>query len=440
MLNLLLFVFCLLGGGLLALFSNPAFAFVLYEVVYFFNPSNRWWGYMVPDISYSFFTVVLMLTVLLANFGKLNKNKLFAAPQIKWIYFILLLYVVAGFYAVFPEWHQESTIYFLKLVIIISVAYKLINSERDLNLALWGYIFGSFYIGFLTYQVGRGSMGRVEGIGTVDALNSNSIAAAIAPSLILCLYYYWNSSNLKIKLLFALAGIFIANALVLINSRGAFLGAACGLAYFMFFMYFSPLQKRFQKTTVISLIIVGLSGVFYLADDSFIARMGSISNTKVDVAKESGTTRTEYWKAAWNLAKDYPLGTGSRGFEYYAPIYIAEGVNTGKSRHRAVHSTWFEALSEVGYLGFFALIMMLYASFKATKKCKELLRKQNDINNYFKILALEAALISFMVSMTFINRFRAEVFYWLILFTACAYNIYVLKKDHSKKIAIDKRL
>jgi len=35
-------------------------------------------------------------------------------------------------------------------------------------------------------------------------------------------------------------------------------------------------------------------------------------------------------------------------------------------------------------------------------------------------------LISFLVTATFMNRFRAEALYWIILYTACAYNIYVL--------------
>jgi len=431
MLNIILFILCFIGGISLTLISTPAFSFVLYEVVYFFNPSNRWWSDTLPNLSYSFYVVIFMFITLVVNRQKLNRNKIFAVPQMKWVYSILLLYVIGGLYAVFPEWHQDSTIIFFKLVIIISIAYKLISTERDLNISLWGYIFGCGYIGVITYQAGRNYGSRVEGIGTVDALNSNNIAAAIAPSLVLCLYYFWNSKKLKTKLLYAFTGILIANALVLINSRGAFLAAACGLAYFMFFMYFSPLQKRLQKTTTIFLVIVGLSGAYYLADDNFIERMSSITSAKV-AEKETGSTRTEYWKAAWTMATDFPLGVGARGFEFYSPTYIAENIYTGRSRHRAVHSTWFEALSEVGYLGLLSLIMMLYTSFKATRKCKQLLRKQSSIDDYFKILALEAALITFIVSMTFINRLRAEVFYWLILYTACAYNIYVLKNTQKE--------
>jgi len=43
------------------------------------------------------------------------------------------------------------------------------------------------------------------------------------------------------------------------------------------------------------------------------------------------------------------------------------------------------------------------------------------------MLALEGALLSFLVAASFINRARAEMLYWLILFIAIASNIYYLR-------------
>lgn len=427
MLNVLLFFSSYLGGFLLTFVSSPVFAFVVYEAVYFFHPSKRWWGYMIPDVAYSFYTVMLMFTALALNFKQANQNKLFSAPQIKWVYFILLGYGFASFYAVSPVLHHDALIYFLKLVIIISVAYKLIDTDSKLNYTLWGYIFGSWYIGFLAYQVGRNSGDRVEGIGTVDSPDANGIAAAIAPSLVLCLYYFWRSGKPIGKILFAIAGAFILNGIVLINSRGAFLAIACSIGYFMFFMYFSSFQKRFQKSITILITLIGLVGASVVVDDTFISRMTTMTNTEVNAEQESGSTRTVFWNAAWEMAKDYPMGAGFRGFNYYAPLYIPKNVHTGGSANRTVHSTWFEALTEVGYLGLFLLIMLLYSSFKSTKKCKLLLKQNGNFDQYFKVIAIEASLIAFVVAMTFLNRYRAEILYWCVLYTACAYNIYVIK-------------
>ena len=427
MLNVLMFYALYAAGFLASSFRNPVYAFTLYEAVYFFNPQQRWWGNLVPDISYSFFVVVLLIGLTVVNYGQIKQNKLLSTPQFRWMYVFLFLYFIAYFYAVLPEAHFDATIYFVKLIFIVSIAYKLCDSDTKLNYILYGYIFGAWYIGFVAFQTGRNWGARVEGIGTVDSPDSNGIAAAIAPSLVLCLYYFWTSKNWLLKGLVVIAGVFIANGLVLINSRGAFLAAAAGLGYFMFHLYFSSFQRKYQKSMAIFITVAGLAGSAVLVDTTFVERIKSISSTKTTTEQESGSTRTYFWKAAWEMTKDHPFGTGYRSFNYYAPLYIPENIHTGGSKHRSVHSTWFETLTEVGYLGLFVFILMLYSAYRTLGLCKKMLREANQVDKYFKIIAIQAAFIAFIIAMSFLNRMRAEILYWLILYTACAYNIYVLK-------------
>jgi len=431
MLHTLLFfgIYCI--GFILTFTSNPVFSFVLYEIVYFFNPLARWWSYNVPSISYSFFTVMLMFAAMvIKSRGQQQTNKILSAPQFKWVYLLLALYSVTWFYAALPEEHMVATINYLKLIIIISVAYKLIDDARNLDFALWGYVFGCWYISFLTWQTGRNVGMRVEGIGTVDSPDANGIAAAIAPSLVICLYYLWISKKMIYKGFFAVAGVFTANALILINSRGAFLAAAVSIIYFMFHMYFSSFQRKYQKVSAIMLTVLGISAAIYLVDENFIERMSTMRNTEVIAEQETGATRFVFWTSAWEMAKDYPLGKGLRGFDYYAPYYIPEDVDTGFSRNRSVHSTWFEALTEIGYLGLLFLILMVYSSYKTIRKCILALKEKEDFENYFKMISLSAALISYLIAMSFMNRFRAEILYWMVLYSACAYNIFILKASN----------
>jgi O-antigen ligase len=440
MLNVLLFFSTYFAGVLLTFRSTPAFAFALYQAIYFFYPQGRWWGGMVPNLSYSFFTVLLMAFALIVNFSKANENKLHLNKPFRYMYLLVFLYIVASFYAVFPEFHQFSIINYVKLAIIMSIAYKLINVARDLDIALYSYIFGSWYISFVTFQVGRNSGDRVAGIGMVDSPDSNGTAASIAPSLVLILYYFWTSKNKLVKGLLVLAGAFIANAVVLINSRGAFLGVAVSIAYFIFHMFFSKFQRKNQKLTVIFLVLFGLIGVAVVADDSFIERMATITEEKVSEDQESGATRTAFWAAAWEMAKDHPIGAGVSGFQFYAPKYIAKNVHTGRGRNRAVHSSWFEALSEVGYPGFVALILMVLTCFSLSRKTRAKLKSSSKVDEYFKMYALEGALIAFLITMTFLNRVRADVFYWCILYIACAYNIYVIKAVNEEKMKEESNL
>ena len=438
MLHTLLFVGIYILGFILTFSSNGVFSFILYETVYFFNPLDRWWSYNIPNISYSFYTVILMFFAVFIKSRKQRPlDKLLSVPQFKWAYLLVLLYFVAWLYAVHPEDHLVAANNYLKLIIIISLAYKLIDTSRNLDYVLWGYVFGSWYISFLIWQSGRNYGDRVEGIGTVDAPDANGIAAAIAPSLVICLYYFWISRNKIPKFLFVFAGVFIANAIVLINSRGSFLASGSSILFFMYYMYFSSFQKKYQKRIAIAITLAGLSGILYLIDDLFIARIQTLQTVEVNEEQETAATRIIFWSSAWEVAKDHPLGSGYRGFDYHAPFYLPEGMDSGFSRNRSVHSTWFEALTEIGYLGLLFLIFMMYSCIKSIRTSMSTLKEKGDFDNYFKMIMLHAALISYLVSMTFMNRFRAELLYWLILYSACAYNIYVIKspgRNESKKI------
>lgn len=427
MLNFFLFVICYAGGFLLAFVSNPAWAFMLYQMVYFMNPLDRWWGYMLPSLSYSFYTVILMMVVFLKGYQEHKKNRLFDVPQFKWVYFIAAGYICVSFYAVLPELHRSATIDFIKLVIIISIAYKLVDTDKKLDGILQAYIAGAAYIGFMVFQVGRNRGDRVEGVGTVDAPDTNGVAAAIAPAMVLALYYFWVASSNAARFAIVVAAAFIANGIVLINSRGSFLAVVASFAYYLGYQFFSKHQRKHQKASVIGVVLLGLVGAAVVVDESAIERFMSMQEEQMTEEQETGATRVFFWLAAMDMAKDHPFGLGASAFEVMAPDYLPMDIKSGASRNRAVHSTWFESLTELGYLGLFFLVMMLLSCFKATSQCKRFLVQQNEINLYYKMVAVEAALIAYMVAMTFLNRYRAELLYWCILFTACAYNIYIVK-------------
>ena len=183
---------------------------------------------MIPNISYSFFVVLLMIGMFVASFSKYNRNSFFAVPQFKWIFLVCGLFTISSLYAIYPDSHSQALGFFIKLVVIICLAYKLIDTTKTFNGSLYAYIAGAAYIGFLTYQSGRNSGDRVEGIGTIDSPESNGIAVAIAPAAIIALYYLWVSKKNSVRFGMLMAGAFIANALVLINSRGAILATVVG--------------------------------------------------------------------------------------------------------------------------------------------------------------------------------------------------------------------
>lgn len=434
MLNVLFFVLTFVSTVFLAFRNNVIFVFVLYQGFYFFNPKTKWWASSIPDISYSFYIVLSLIIIVAVKWNKLSENKISSIPQFWCMYILVAMYGIATTYAVFPQVHGTALDALVTVAVLITVVYKLVQTEKQLDYIIWGYVIFAGYLGYYISEIGRVSGGRFEGAGMVDSPDANGLAAALAPALIFYLYLFWVNTNIKIKLGLVVGGAFLANAMVQIGSRGAFLGIAIGCAVFIYILFFSKMQRKNQKLSVILILLLGLVGVATVTDRLFWERMSSIKNEGLEQTeeKETGSTRVFFWKAAIEMAKDYPFGTGASGFIYFSPLYIPESIDTGRSRNRAVHSTWFEVLSEVGYIGFFALCGMIYYSFRTAYKASQRLKLQGDVNRYFKVIAISCALLCFVVCMTFVNRIRAEILYWCVLYTAIAYNIFVLKSPDSK--------
>ena len=433
----LFFLMIFFGGIFSALLFTPAASFIVYQFVYFLNPDIRWWSAGIPGIRYSFIAVVVMICVLLANYKRYSliaswKNQ----PVFKWMLALLICYFIGLSFAVVPVLHERFTIDFAKLILIIFVAYKIVHTEKALDACLWAYILGVTYIGYMAREVGRDGQGRVEGIGMIDTGgDSNGTAAAMVPALIILMYLAW-LGNKKTKISAFFCGVFIANGIVLINSRGAFLGVVSGALFFLFYMIFSRYQRKGQRGTAALIILVALAGTIYVADDTFWSRMETLK--EIDDGGASGSHRIDFWMATFDVLEDYPLGVGIQGFVELSPNYLPEHYFEGRKTGKATHSTWFQVLSEIGWLGLFFLLSLLVSTFTLSRNTKQYLISVENYDAYFKVLALEGALLSFLVAVSFIDSVRSEILYWLILFIAIASNVYYLRYKDAERMKLTK--
>lgn len=423
-------VLAYVAGVILSFVQGAHWAFYLYQLVYFLNPENRWWSNSLPDFAYSKITVlVLMLTYVIYRkkyiINNFSHNILF-----KWLFLLLVIYGITYFYAVDQLLHKQALIDFFKMIVVISIAYKILDTKKKLEFAVLVYIVGSAYIGYEAFITGRNSMGRVEGIGLVDAPEANGTAAAIVSTVPFLIYFFW-WGNKKIKVAMMIFGPVIINGLILINSRGSFLGAVAGASIFMWMMMFSKFRAKNQRLVAIGLIIVGLSGVFSLVDESFIDRMTGMTKVQ-EGEKIDGSQRTIYWLATFDMLKDYPLGVGAEGYKILSRNYLPEEVFAPGQTQKSVHSIWFQALSEIGWHGFFIFIVLLIISFQLLNRVKQKCVDSNDLSTYYFTQALFCAFVGLLITSTFISQFRVQIVYWFILFIACLHSIVVVNDSEKK--------
>ena len=427
MISIAFFYLSQLGAYLFSATRTPAYAFVGYEIVYFFYDKTRWWFYSIPDLPYSFGMSLLVLVMALADRKRTTPTTVMSVAMFRWMWLVVLLHGLTYFWCQLPTVHLDAFDNFLKMAIIVTAAFKLCDSRQALNSYLYAYVFGTAYLGYYLLEIGRNSGARVANFGLVDSPDVNGVAAAFAPAAIFALHFFWRNKGWQ-KWIMVLAGAFIVNAIVLMNSRGTFLGLFLGASYFVYRLYNFGGTFKASRGQIVGMVFAGFLAMIYVLDESAIERIvGITDNMELSEEQESGSTRIYFWLAAVEMSQDYPQGLGAAGFQYNAPDYIPQHVNTGTHRNRAVHSSWFQTLIEIGYFSLFLFSMMLISAALILRKTLRICKERDDPDGVLPALVLQSALISYLVAATFIDRMRAEVMYWLLAYAACAYNVYVLR-------------
>jgi probable O-glycosylation ligase (exosortase A-associated) len=141
---------------------------------------------------------------------------------------------------------------------------------------------------------------------------------------------------------FRLAVPLCAVTVVSTYSRGGFLAlAAAGL------IYIALHRRRVRLALGVSALVLTVL-VFVPLPDGYAERLETIQ-TYEEVGDDSAISRTHFWQVAMKMAESQPLGIGLRNFEYGYDTYDFSHGRYGS--HRAVHSSHFQVLAEMGYPG-----------------------------------------------------------------------------------------
>lgn len=416
-------IFC--SGLFLCIVGAPFFGVLLYEFEYFLNPANRWWYQGLPDLRFSLTVAAVLFLSFWFRKAQFRENRILAIPQFRWLAAMTVLVCVTYFWAIDTTIHLDIMIRYLKFLFFIGIMYKVVDSAPKLESALGVYLAGIFYISWVGWQTGRTGAGRLESIGGPDCLNSNEAAAVLVTAIPLLIFYALYGKKLWVQGLALVAMAFTMNCLVLINSRGAILGLICASAYLLIFMFRQKVGASMKIKILLG--ICGAAAAFlYLSDESFWERMKTL-RVESDEPDDVPDRRVHYWMATFKMLADNPLGLGGRGYHILSPYYLPPEWLTGGQR--AVHSLWFEVLSEYGFQGLFVFLGFIFSSFLFMRKVRKHLKEQGDRYHLLQSVALEAAFVAFLITTTFINRFYGEMLYWLPCFMAIFANVHLLKQQ-----------
>ncbi|UFS69136.1 O-antigen ligase family protein [Geomonas sp. RF6] len=417
----ILYLAFFLAGAVATMWYSPFYGILLYMMEYLVNPPQRWWYSELPHLRYSFLVMCLVVISYLGNMKKFTHNRVLSLPQVKWLAGLVVLVVISYLWAVDPEVHHKFATRYLKVLMFVILAYKVTDTPEKMEALLATYLVGTSYLALLIWQTGRTGGGRLEGIGCADGSDANGTAALLATAVPLFVFYllFIKSRPLQFVCLVGLA--FNLNALILLNSRGSFLAVTFTIAFFSW----RVLREKGligQKAKIV-VGVVGVAALFlYLADDVFWTRMSTLKEVQGASEKETHS-RVDFWLMTPKMLGDHPLGGGARTYHTLSPYYLPkEWLTNGK---RAVHSTWFEVLSDYGYQGLCCFIGYVASVFVLARKTRQRLSAAGATYHTFQATALESSWLSLLIALSFINGFYGELMYWLPFFIAAFANIHL---------------
>lgn len=217
---------------------------------------------------------------------------------------------------------------------------------------------------------------------------------------------------------------FIVNLLAIVatQSRGGLLGICAVMGIFAY----RRIKSKMLLFSLAAMVLLVLFAVAGISDRS----SGGAAEEGIDA---SAMGRLYAWEAAWGMALAHPFrGVGLNNFYYnyyfYSPHW--DGLN------HAVHSTWFNVLSETGFLGFAVFMLMLLTTLFHVWRVALKLDRSEPYPVAIAINGVAASMVGFCVSGTFLTQgFTWPVYLQLALAVA---GIRAVEKHVAEKRAEEK--
>lgn len=329
---------------------------------------------------------------------------------------------------------------FVRLLLVSSLAVTLVKTREHLS-QLVAVMAGSF--AFFSAKAGLSAL-MGDGVTFADGqagafIDNNAYALAV---------------NMTIPMMAAAATTFQAPLPGLAYWRKGFIAAIpLSVVTVIFTMSRSGLlalgtlavfAAMLQRRRMLWLAGMALSGLLMLAfvrlPAGYVERMQTIT-TYEEVGEESALGRLHFWRIAWLMAKDNPLGVGLRNYDYVYDYYDDSSGAYGRSR--SVHNSHIQVLAEIGFLGLALWIAIFMYAFWVCFRIRYSASVQSGLSDeerhFFLVMAnaFAASMMAFIVGGAFISSANNELTWLTFALVAVLDRIYRARLQALQPPAID---
>jgi putative inorganic carbon (hco3(-)) transporter len=297
----------------------------------------------VPGLQGVRLVLYLMVVLLIGLLFSPIEKKLIRSPQDKYAGMFFVAIVLSTLALFWLSYVVDTAIEAMKTALMYYFIVMVIDKEDRFEKTIWAIVIFMGLVALMGvlqhygYDItGAGMVAdpgkgvwQIKGIGNFD--NPNDLAYSAILIVPFALGFLFQSKAFMgrfIALIFLIVSIY---CIYLTKSRGGQVALAASLASWLYFWARNPKRKRqviiFAITGVIAVAVVQSTG--YREDDSAMGRV-------------------EAWAEGWQLLKSHPI--------------IGVGKGQFREHHkRDTHSSYVRASAELGLLGLYAFMGMIYA-------------------------------------------------------------------------------
>jgi O-antigen ligase/polysaccharide polymerase Wzy-like membrane protein len=402
----LMFSLLFVAGCGLALVRHPIYGLYSYLLAFYMAPETKWWAAQLPSLRWSLVAgVVSLVAVLIHRPGRLRAPWHQHPAARALIFFVVWLWIQTPWALSITD-HLFLAVLFTKYLLMFAILYSTLSDAKDIQNFALVHVIGCAVWGIEAYM-DPGS-GRLENIGSGDVAGSAFASMQMSTALAFAGFLFLGIPNPKRWIVFA-AIPFILNAVILMATRGAFVGIVAAAP---FAILFAPKAKR--KMTI-AYAALGGALLLVLAHDYFWQRMSTIPTTQGTVMEQSAASRIDVAKANFEMFQDHPLGVGHRGNDLLSPQYLSEALltSTEGGRIRSAHNVLMAVLVDHGIIGFSLFIFFHLRIVGALRRLRRGAADKLPQDLQALCAAIIASLAIYWANAQFANMFKAEVVIWM---------------------------
>jgi putative inorganic carbon (hco3(-)) transporter len=402
-----LIFFLIFISSLPLIFVSPFYGVLIWYIFSIGNFHTLIYG---PFATLNYAYIIALLTCISWFISRTDKIYLPITPLVVLTVLFSFWITVTSWLALGPAdgvWMKWSTVQ--KILFMCLVGYALSTTRERINQLIWAVVLALGIWGMKGAVLGILHGGaKIHGPDQGMLSDNNDFGLGLILILPLLFYHWHLADNRHVRRALMLMGFLVTLAVFLTYSRGALIGACAMGAVFW-------LRSRTKFATGLLILAIAFS-VYTFAPSAWFERMGTIESYQED---GSAMSRIHLWEVSLRIAELHPITGG--GFRVTFSPTITNDMLRGTdlprlTKPRAVHSIYFDALSEHGWVG---LALFLLIGIYSWMNCSWLIRNSRDQPNLIWANLLgrmgQAVLVGYATAGAFASQAYLDE-YWCVIF------------------------